>query len=261
MPLNPYSTLPKLSRGAVIGFVFPWIAARRPDTALRHQHPTREPKDHGVAVMVARNDFSFEGDVHSDCAPLLNLLPLWAMEGTKWMRDITRGGLATVVCEFAEEMGVTVVLEEAQVPFSPPVRAVGRDPRDRAALSPERGQGRCGGECRWRRQGSRLPARSRRLPRGVHCWRRAAQAGRGCRHPQDRLRGSSHSRVAHRRTPAADLLRSLVARVSAPLSRGRSLAGPLGPRRAPAAYARCSGEECRVRSMISCFISGDRSSK
>jgi hydrogenase expression/formation protein HypE len=40
------------------------------------------------------------------------------------MRDITRGGLATVVCEFAEEMGVTVVLEEAQVPFSSPVRAV-----------------------------------------------------------------------------------------------------------------------------------------
>jgi hydrogenase expression/formation protein HypE len=85
---------------------------------------TGSPGDHGVAVMVARNDFAFEGDVQSDCAPLLNLLPLWKMEGIKWMRDITRGGLATVVCEFAEEMGVTVVLEEALVPFSPPVRAV-----------------------------------------------------------------------------------------------------------------------------------------
>jgi hydrogenase expression/formation protein HypE len=85
---------------------------------------TGSPGDHGVAVMVARNDFAFEGNVQSDCAPLLNLLPLWEMEGIKWMRDITRGGLATVVCEFAEEMGVTVILEEALVPFSPPVRAV-----------------------------------------------------------------------------------------------------------------------------------------
>ena len=85
---------------------------------------TGSPGDHGVAVMVARNEFSFEGNVQSDCAPLLNLLPLWEMGGIRWMRDITRGGLATVVCEFAEEMGVTVVLEEGQVPFSPPVRAV-----------------------------------------------------------------------------------------------------------------------------------------
>jgi hydrogenase expression/formation protein HypE len=85
---------------------------------------TGSPGDHGVAVMVARHDFAFEGNVHSDCAPLLNLLPLWEMEGIRWMRDITRGGLATVLCEFAEEMGVTVVLEEGRVPFSPPVRAV-----------------------------------------------------------------------------------------------------------------------------------------
>ncbi len=85
---------------------------------------TGSPGDHGVAVMVARNEFAFEGNVRSDCAALLNLLPLWEMAGTKWMRDITRGGLATVVCEFAEEMGFTVILEEARVPFSPAVRAV-----------------------------------------------------------------------------------------------------------------------------------------
>ena len=85
---------------------------------------TGSPGDHGVAVMVARNDFDFEGNVESDCMPLLNLLPLWDIEGVKWMRDITRGGLATVVSEFAEEMGFTVVVDEARVPFSPPVRAI-----------------------------------------------------------------------------------------------------------------------------------------
>jgi len=85
---------------------------------------TGSPGDHGVAVMVARNEFALEGNVCSDCAPLVSLLPLWGMEGVKWMRDITRGGLATVICEFAEEMGCTVLLEEALVPFSPPVRCV-----------------------------------------------------------------------------------------------------------------------------------------
>jgi hydrogenase expression/formation protein HypE len=85
---------------------------------------TGSPGDHGVAVMVARHEFAFEGDVRSDCAPLVDLLPLWEMDGVKWMRDITRGGLATVICELAGEIGLGVLLEEARVPFSPPVRAV-----------------------------------------------------------------------------------------------------------------------------------------
>jgi len=40
------------------------------------------------------------------------------------MRDITRGGLATVLWELAEADGIPVYIEETKVPLSPPVRAV-----------------------------------------------------------------------------------------------------------------------------------------
>lgn len=79
--------------------------------------------DHSVAVMVARREFDFEGVVESDCRPLHDLLPLWQI-GVKWMRDITRGGLATILCECAESEHVPVFIEETRVPLSPPVRAV-----------------------------------------------------------------------------------------------------------------------------------------
>lgn len=79
--------------------------------------------DHSVAVMVARREFEFEGEVESDCRPLHGLLPLWQM-GVKWMRDITRGGLATILCECAEGEDLSLFIEEARVPLSPPVRAV-----------------------------------------------------------------------------------------------------------------------------------------
>lgn len=79
--------------------------------------------DHSVAVMVARGEFEFEGEVMSDCQPLHELLPLWEM-GVKWMRDITRGGLATVLSEIAEGEEVPVYLEETKVPVSAPVAAV-----------------------------------------------------------------------------------------------------------------------------------------
>ncbi len=84
---------------------------------------TGSPGDHSVAIMVARGEFTFDGeDIKSDCQPLNDLLPLWG-RGVKWMRDITRGGLATILCELAEAESVAVSIEESDVPFSPPVRA------------------------------------------------------------------------------------------------------------------------------------------
>ena len=79
--------------------------------------------DHSVSVMVAREEFEFEGQVQSDCQSLHPLLPLWDM-GAKWMRDITRGGLGTILCELAEEQSVPVFIEESKVALSPPVTAV-----------------------------------------------------------------------------------------------------------------------------------------
>jgi hydrogenase expression/formation protein HypE len=73
--------------------------------------------EHGLAIMLARNDFTMFCRVKSDCAPLLFLLPLWE-KGILWMRDITRGGLATVLSELAEKIAYPLLVDEEKIPFS-----------------------------------------------------------------------------------------------------------------------------------------------
>jgi len=77
--------------------------------------------DHSLAILAARGEFGIETTVRSDCAPLLFLLSFWKL-GVRWMRDITRGGLATVLSELAAEIPFPVLIEEDAVPVSRPVR-------------------------------------------------------------------------------------------------------------------------------------------
>jgi len=79
--------------------------------------------DHGVAVMLARGDLDLEADVQSDTAPLVDLVELLlaAAPGTRWLRDPTRGGVATVCNELAADAEVAVVLEESALPLHRPV--------------------------------------------------------------------------------------------------------------------------------------------
>ncbi|MBM3284282.1 MAG: hydrogenase expression/formation protein HypE [Candidatus Aminicenantes bacterium] len=77
--------------------------------------------EHSMAVMLARDDFGFEAKVRSDCAPLNYLLPLWK-KGVLWMRDITRGGLATILSELAEKLHYSILVDEEAVPLSRAVR-------------------------------------------------------------------------------------------------------------------------------------------
>ncbi|HEX9902562.1 MAG TPA: hydrogenase expression/formation protein HypE [Acidobacteriota bacterium] len=77
--------------------------------------------EHSLAVLLARGDFSLSAKVKSDCAPLRFLLPLWK-QGALWMRDITRGGLATILSELAERLPYSVLIEEENIPLSRPVR-------------------------------------------------------------------------------------------------------------------------------------------
>jgi hydrogenase expression/formation protein HypE len=77
--------------------------------------------EHSLAVMLARGDFGLEARTRSDCAPLNFLLPFWK-KGVRWMRDITRGGLASVLCELAENLPYAIVIQEEKVPVSRAVR-------------------------------------------------------------------------------------------------------------------------------------------
>lgn len=77
--------------------------------------------EHSLAVMLARGEFGLETKARSDCAPLNFLLPFWK-KGVRWMRDITRGGLATVLSELAEHLPWPVVIQEEDVPVSRAVK-------------------------------------------------------------------------------------------------------------------------------------------
>lgn len=77
--------------------------------------------EHSLAVMTAREEFGLETEAQSDCAPLCFLLPLWK-KGVLWMRDITRGGLATVLSELTEKIQYPVLIDEENIPLSDAVR-------------------------------------------------------------------------------------------------------------------------------------------
>jgi hydrogenase expression/formation protein HypE len=79
--------------------------------------------DHGMAVMMARGDLALEADLRSDTAPLHSLAASLVElgEGLRFLRDPTRGGLATVLSELATAAGVGISIEEATLPVRPEV--------------------------------------------------------------------------------------------------------------------------------------------
>jgi len=76
--------------------------------------------DHGLAVMSAREGLAFETELLSDVAPLAGLVDAICRAGAdlKFMRDPTRGGLAGVVADLAEETGLSIELNECAIPLS-----------------------------------------------------------------------------------------------------------------------------------------------
>jgi hydrogenase expression/formation protein HypE len=79
--------------------------------------------DHGFAVLVARGDLKLESTLESDTAPLNGLTASLAELGPqlRWMRDPTRGGLATALNELAGSTRLAVRLDEEAIPVRPEV--------------------------------------------------------------------------------------------------------------------------------------------
>jgi hydrogenase expression/formation protein HypE len=81
--------------------------------------------DHGISVMLAREQFGLRGDLQSDAASVLRLARALAqIPGLRFMRDPTRGGLATVAHEIVQGSGCGIALQEARVPVRDSVRSV-----------------------------------------------------------------------------------------------------------------------------------------
>ncbi len=81
--------------------------------------------EHGIAVMLARGNLELELDVESDTAPLNGLAAELCSLGSelRWMRDPTRGGLATTLNELVAGTGLSVAFDEQAVPVRDDVRA------------------------------------------------------------------------------------------------------------------------------------------
>jgi hydrogenase expression/formation protein HypE len=90
--------------------------------------------DHGAAILAARGDLRLDTLIESDCAPLNGLIDalIAACPQAKFMRDATRGGLATVLNEIAEASGVGIDIAERSTPLRDDVKGfceiLGLDP-------------------------------------------------------------------------------------------------------------------------------------
>jgi len=75
--------------------------------------------DHGAVILATRSGVSLETTLESDCAPVTDLVDaLFAVDAVPlFLRDPTRGGLATLLCDLAEHGGCEVAVQEAQVPI------------------------------------------------------------------------------------------------------------------------------------------------
>ena len=80
---------------------------------------------HGIAVMSARESLSYTSQVKSDCACLHKLIEsVTSNFQVKFMRDVTRGGLATVLCEIAEKTNLGIEIEEDMIPVDEDILSI-----------------------------------------------------------------------------------------------------------------------------------------
>ncbi|HSV96173.1 MAG TPA: hydrogenase expression/formation protein HypE [Spirochaetota bacterium] len=83
--------------------------------------------DHGIAIMALRNKLSFSRGLASDCAPMSRLIERVLAdfpESVKFMRDPTRGGVASVLNEIVKGKDFGIGLAEASLPVRDEVKGV-----------------------------------------------------------------------------------------------------------------------------------------
>ncbi|WP_040211286.1 hydrogenase expression/formation protein HypE [Clostridium polynesiense] len=79
--------------------------------------------DHGVSILCSREGL-LEFNLSSDCTPLIELIPVIIKfkEDIKALRDPTRGGVATVLNEFAENSDCSIEINEESLPLDEKVK-------------------------------------------------------------------------------------------------------------------------------------------
>lgn len=75
--------------------------------------------NHGAAILIARGELELETDIESDSQPLHELVAeiIKVCPDIHAMRDVTRGGLATVLNEFAQTANLGIKINEQTIPI------------------------------------------------------------------------------------------------------------------------------------------------
>jgi hydrogenase expression/formation protein HypE len=91
--------------------------------------------DHGITILLARGELDLDAELRSDTRsvlPLVEALADTVGQGVHWMRDPTRGGVATSLNELAQDCGLAILLSEDAIPVRNEVRGacelLGLDP-------------------------------------------------------------------------------------------------------------------------------------
>lgn len=125
---------------AGIGMVHPALADSERRIAPTHVQPgdavilNGDIGRHGMAIMAVREGLDFESEIESDCAPLVESVMALLDAGidVHCLRDLTRGGLASGLCEIATASGRQIHIEERRIPVNEQVRGaceiLGLDP-------------------------------------------------------------------------------------------------------------------------------------
>lgn len=82
--------------------------------------------NHGAAILIARGELALSTEIKSDCQPLNSLVEviLDVCPQIHAMRDATRGGVATVLNEFAQSSEVGIRLYEQSIPVREEVKGI-----------------------------------------------------------------------------------------------------------------------------------------
>lgn len=81
--------------------------------------------DHGTSVLLAREQFGLMGSLKSDAASVLPITEaLMQIDGLRFMRDPTRGGVATIAHEISQAVRQSVRLYESSIPYNEQTKVV-----------------------------------------------------------------------------------------------------------------------------------------
>ncbi|MBU1912071.1 MAG: hydrogenase expression/formation protein HypE [Candidatus Omnitrophica bacterium] len=80
--------------------------------------------DHAASILLAREDLKFKTKIKSDCSPLNKFVSSIICRDIKFMRDPTRGGLATTLNEISMASSYDIAIEELEIPVKKSVKAL-----------------------------------------------------------------------------------------------------------------------------------------